>query len=259
MVENSAGYWGLMVESWDLLRGDTSKWSDRFLYRELIAEYGEPVLDVGCSTGRLVLDFLEQGIDIDGVDLSAAMLARCQEKAAARGLTPTLYQQPMHELDLPRRYRTILVSSSSFQLLTDPQQARQALARFYHHLEPGGVLVMALMIVWREGEPLETDWEVSREAARPEDGALLRRWSRSRTHPAEQLQDAEDRYEVIVDGEIVRTETHVQAPEVRWYTQEQIRQLLTEAGFTNVQIYSGFTREPAAAEDGLFTVVAQGE
>src|SRR5207253_7390676 len=106
--------------------------------RELIERYGQPALDVGCGTGRLLLDYLGAGIDIDGVDNSPEMLARCQEKAGRLGLCPALYQQSMEALALPRRYRTILVPSSSFQLVTDPEAAAAAMRRFLVHLEPGG-------------------------------------------------------------------------------------------------------------------------
>lgn len=36
-----------------------------------------------CGTGRLLLDYLAQGIDIDGVDNSPEMLALCRPDAAA--------------------------------------------------------------------------------------------------------------------------------------------------------------------------------
>jgi ubiquinone/menaquinone biosynthesis C-methylase UbiE len=256
-TQSNGGYWGLMVEMWDLLRGDTSKWADRFFYRELIEAYGEPVLDIGCSTGRLLIDYMEQGIDIDGVDLSTEMLARCRTKAAERGLRPTLYQQAMQELDLPRRYRTIIVSSSSFQLLTEPQQAREAVDRFYRHLQPGGAVVMPFMIVWQEGEPLDSGWHLSQEAIRPEDGATIRRWSRTQTDVENQLQSAEDRYEVIIEDRIVRTETHSQTPEVRWYTQDQAVQLFHEAGFVNIQLGDGFSRRAAPANATLFSLTGE--
>ena len=114
---------GMMASAWDLLRGDTSSWPDRFFYKDLILKYGQPALDVGCGTGRLLLDYLAQGIDIDGVDNSPEMLAICAEKAQQLGLHPQLFEQPMERLNLPRTYRTIIVPSSSFQLLTDLQSA----------------------------------------------------------------------------------------------------------------------------------------
>lgn len=253
----AGGYWGLMVETWDLLRGDTSRWGDRFFYIDVIRRYGEPALDIGCATGRLILDYVTQGIDIDGVDLSAGMLAVCRRKAEERGLSPVLYEQAIQDLALPRRYRTIVLSSSSFQLVTDLAKARQATQRIFDALEPGGAVILSLMLVWQPGEPLETEWEISSEQIRPEDGATIRRWSRAQTHPEEQTQDAEDRYEILVDGEVVHSETHVQKPETRWYTQEQAIDLFRSAGFVNVQALSGFSFEPAKPEDTLFCILAE--
>ena len=106
-------YKGLMAQAWDVLRGDTSSWSDRFFYLEAIAKYGQPVLDVGCGTGRLLLDFLAQGIDVDGVDNSPDMLALCRQRAERMGLKPNLFEQYMEMLNLPRQYRAILVPSRS--------------------------------------------------------------------------------------------------------------------------------------------------
>src|SRR5947209_16987213 len=94
-------YWGLKAQTWDLLRGDTSEWEDRSFYRDIILEGGQPALDVGCGTGRLLLDYLASGIDVDGVDNSPEMLALCREKAEKISLTPRLFQQSMQTLDLP--------------------------------------------------------------------------------------------------------------------------------------------------------------
>lgn len=112
-------YKGLIAEAWDVLRGDTPHWADRHFYREIIRMYGQPVLDVGCGTGRLLLDYLQQGIDIDGVDNSPEMLAICQHKADQLQLQPKLYNQYVENRELPRQYRTILIPSSTLQLITD--------------------------------------------------------------------------------------------------------------------------------------------
>ena len=43
------------------------------------------------GTGRLLLDFLADGIDAVGVDNSPEMLSRCRAKAAARGVALRVY------------------------------------------------------------------------------------------------------------------------------------------------------------------------
>ena len=116
MLQPEYEYTGLIATNWDLLRGDTSNWEDRFFYRDIINKSGQPVLDVGCGTGRLLLDYLADRVDIDGVDNSPEMLALCGEKAQKLGLRPNVYLQTMETLALPRKYRTIIVPSSSFQL-----------------------------------------------------------------------------------------------------------------------------------------------
>jgi len=248
-------YQGLLAETWDLLRGDTSQWPDRLFYREFIDQHGGRVLDVGCGTGRLLLDYLGEGIDIEGVDNSPEMLHLCRERASKLGLTPTLFQQSMEELDLPHPYRIILVPSSSFQLVTDKNNARKTMDSFYRHLEPGGILIIPFMFLWREGAPLKTDWVQDGEKERPEDGVLIRRWSRANYDLEKQLEHTETRFEMIVEGEIVSSEYHTRSPATCWYTQDQARDLYLQAGFTDLKKYSEFSRDPAQAEDRIFCVL----
>lgn len=248
-------YRGLMAQAWDVLRGDTSDWPDRAFYLARIREFGEPALDVGCGTGRLVLDYLAQGVDIDGVDNSVEMLEICRAKAAQLGLEPALFQQRMEDLDLPRRYRTICVSSSSFQLVLDPEDARRTLRRFREHLLEGGALVMPFLVLGRPGWPLEEAW--TKEAVRPGDGVLVRRRAWARYDPQTQLEHTRDVYELVRDGEVIASETHERSPATRGYTLEQALELLAETAFDVRSVGGGFTDRAYDPEhDDLFTITA---
>jgi len=247
-------YWGLLVSTWDLFRGDTSGWPDRPFYLDLIRRYGEPALDVGCGTGRLLLDYLAQGIDIDGADDSPEMLAGCRDRAAAAGLVANLYQQKMEALALPRRYRTIIVPSSSFQLLADPDAARRAMASFAAHLEMGGALVMPF--IDRAGlAPSDGETRV-RERVRPEDGATIRRTTTSMFDDASGTESSIDVFEVIADGLVVHREEHRHDHEVRWYSRADTLALFTDVGLSVAEVRSGFTDRPATAQEEIFTVIA---
>ena len=108
-------------------------------YRRYVEE--GPTLDVACGTGRLLVPWLEAGLDVDGCDVSADMIELCRERAERAGLAPTLFVQPMHELEPPRSYRTIVVCGA-FGIGSTRDQDAEALARFHRYLEPGGTLVL---------------------------------------------------------------------------------------------------------------------
>lgn len=218
-------------------------------------QFGQPALDVGCGTGRIVLDFLAEGVDIDGVDNAPEMLAICRDKAEKLGLSASLFEQAMETLDLPRRYRTLLVPSSSFQLVTDPRAAAETMRRFFRLLEPGGALIMPFSFAWQEGQPLETEWDLVFEKTRPEDGATVRRWAKERYTPGNRQWHTEDRYEVVREGIVIATEHHRRSPAGRWYTQAQAVELYRDVGFTDVRLLREFTETPATPEDALWCVL----
>ena len=258
MTGEDDAYHGLAVSSWDLWRDDTAGWPDRAVFRDVIARSGTPVLDLGCATGRLLLDYLDDGIDIDGVDASAQMLDLVRAKARRDGLPqPALHRQRLEELSLPRRYATILGASSALQLVTEPAAVQEATRRILDHLRPKGTFAGSFAFEWRPGEPLDTGWELLFEKRRPPDGAIVRSWTREWREPEHQLWHVEQRFEVERDGEVVESEHHRRSPEGRWYTQSQAVELLSSTGFVDVELFHGFTPEPVHPDDRLFWFTAR--
>jgi SAM-dependent methyltransferase len=245
-------YVGLMAEAWDALRGDTSAWPDRAWFREVIRQRGEPVLDVGTGTGRLLLDFLADGIDIDGVDNAPEMLERLHAKAAAAGLDVDgrVHLGRMQSLRLSRRYRTIIVPSSSFQLLLEPDDAAEAMRRFFGLLLPGGTLAMPFIVM---DKPYDQHW--TREATL-EDGSRIRRTSSATFDPATGIEGTDDLYEVFEDGRLVRTEQFVRPRATRAYSRDQARALYEAAGFQDLEWGADFASDDREADE-VFTIVGR--
>ena len=52
-------------------------------YRNLAGEVDGPTLEVGVGTGRIYLELLADGVDIDGIDVSPAMIDQLREYAAS--------------------------------------------------------------------------------------------------------------------------------------------------------------------------------
>ena len=250
-------YSGLKARTWDALRGDTSDWADRAFYLDLIEERGEPVLDVGCGTGRLLLDFLAIGIDIDGVEISPDMIGILRAKADAAGidLADRITVTAMERMELPRRYRVILVPSSSFQLLTEPSAAAAAMRRFRDHLEPNGTLAMPWIDIGKD-YPGGAEDRRTREITEP-DGAILRLTYRGWFDPATGLEHTDERFVRLIDGDVVEDEHILRSPATRQYDREAIRSLHEETGFGVSEWLSGFTRRPASPDDRIVTTLAR--
>ena len=137
MSRVSLAYTGIVAETYDLLVTNDAI-GDAEYFRAVIRDRGEPALEIGCGTGRLLLDYVADGLDVEGVDPSPDMLRICRRKMEQRGLTVTVHMQAMQSLDLARRFQTLFVPAGSFMLLTDRGDAEHALARFYAHLGPRG-------------------------------------------------------------------------------------------------------------------------
>ncbi len=130
-------HYGLMARWWAEfnLDGPEIDWFRPFV------EAGQPALDAACGTGRLLVPYLAAGFDVDGSDISPDMLGHVRERCEREGIPPpNLYAQAMHELDLPRRYRTIIVCGG-FGLGGHREHDVEGLRRIYEHLEPGGTFV----------------------------------------------------------------------------------------------------------------------
>jgi len=153
-------HYGLIAKTWKEFSADTPEFP--FLERQ-IESYDQPVLNLACRTGRLLLPFLRAGIDIDGCDISGDMLGFLEEKAIGEGLSPRLYEQPMHELDLPRKYKTIYICGS-FGLAGSRRLDQETLLRCLNHLDDGGSLVFNIYPEYADVKSW-MDWlKVHREA-----------------------------------------------------------------------------------------------
>jgi SAM-dependent methyltransferase len=118
--------------------------ADLPLWRELADERGGPVLDVGCGTGRVALDLAVRGHEVVGVDADPVLVAALEERASAAGLTASALAADARALALDRRFPLALLPMQVVQLLGGPRGRASMLTAVARHLEPGGLLAIAL-------------------------------------------------------------------------------------------------------------------
>ncbi len=255
-------HYGLVAEWWAEFNTD----GPEIDYFGRFVEQGQPALDAGCGTGRLLLPWLRAGFDVDGCDVSADMIALCREWARREGFEPTLLVQPLHALDPPRRYKTIIVCGV-LGLGTTRAQDQEGLERILRRLAPGGTLVLDNEVPyahaprWRRwakadrGE-LPAPWPESGDRRQAADG--LEYELRSRTvavDPLDQTHTLEIRARKWVDGELVATEEYPLS--MRAYFRDELLLMLERAGFHDIDVRGGYTDEAPTPDHEFLVYIAR--
>ncbi|MCL2732461.1 MAG: class I SAM-dependent methyltransferase [Actinomycetia bacterium] len=99
---------------------------------------GGPVTDVGCGAGRISDWLRKAGLDVEGIDLSAGMLAAARRDYPGLRFT----EGDMLALDLPEESRAGIVAWYSIIHLPR-ERVPDAFAGFRRVLRPGGYLQLA--------------------------------------------------------------------------------------------------------------------
>ncbi len=266
--EPQTWHYGLMAQHWAEFENHSNDAPEIVYYRQSIGRFGQPALDVACGTGRLLLPYLRAGLDVDGVDISADMVALCRQKAEAEGLSPTLTVQPMHALDLPRRYRTIYVCGS-FGIGGTREQDAQALRRFYAHLLPGGVLLLDHQMPYGERSAwawqdwiaenrrrLDPEFWTEAEVEQTADGREFRsRFRMADLNPLKQVMVQQTHIEVWQDGQMMTQEERTLTSNI--YFMHEMLLLLRAAGFVDLAVEGDYTRDKATPEHNMLVFVAR--
>ena len=258
-------HYGLIAEYWALFNDDFRPHEIPY-FRRFIEDDGEPALDVGCGSGRLLIPYLREGLDVDGCDVSGDMIAVCKDKAEREGVTPNLYVQPMHALALPRRYRTIYVCGA-FGLGSSRSEDIEALDRFRDHLEPGGTLLLDIEVPyadpmhWKywlaeERGALPLPERPTRERRRASDGREYALGSRLvAVDPLDQSYTLEMRAERWRDDVLEAEEIH--RLDARCYFVHELRLLLERAGFGDIVVHGDHVVADPTPDDEFVVFVAR--
>ncbi|MFQ5512994.1 MAG: class I SAM-dependent DNA methyltransferase [Myxococcota bacterium] len=222
-------------------------------YRELAREAQGPVLELACGTGRVLLEIAKQGIPCTGLDASPRMLSALRRKE----FPPTLRLvcAPMQDFDLGEvRYSLIFSAFRGFQHLYTHEDQLACLACVRRHLAPGGRFAF---------DVFSPDPERSRLAHEPEaedvrfemDGETIIRLTAVERDLDRRLLTARMRYERRSGNEVIDSE-RIDIP-MRYFSADELRALMTEAGFDHVTLHGNFDRRPYAEGSPEIIVVAR--
>ena len=118
--------------------------ADLPVWIELADELGSPVLDLGGGTGRVALELAGRGHAVTALDAEPELVRELAARARSASRPVEAVTADARSFSLGRRFPLVLAPMQLAQLLGGRHGRERMLGRVREHLEPGGLLAVAL-------------------------------------------------------------------------------------------------------------------
>ncbi|MFQ5553458.1 MAG: class I SAM-dependent methyltransferase [Thermoplasmata archaeon] len=254
-MESNVEFYERSARYYDLIYGSIVDYErEGTLLEEVFQRYAERpirrVLDLGSGTGNHALVLASRGYDVLGIDRSEAFVAVAREKARERPAGPRFVVGDMRELSMEDQFDAIISMFGAFGHVPRGE-AGDALRRFRHRLEPGGILAFEW---WNEPGTRDgyQDW-LEREG----EGIRLIRMGKSRVDREAHTLEITLKH-VVLRGDRL-DDTFTERALMALYEVEVMEGLLSHAGLTPVAMldWTRKTLEPSRPDDLRALAVAR--
>lgn len=230
--------------------------ADVDLYVNFATAVGDPILELGCGTGRLIEPLLAAGFRVTGLDASESMLDRARTRlGTASGYT--LFQDDMRMAGQAPGgpFGMVLIPLNGLLHLETPEAQRAALGGAWQALDPRGQLVIDVMNPTPEslrdltaGVQHEGAWTLA-------DGRTVAKFSARHLNAADQRLDTTVWYDLVSpNGALVRVRT---AFPLRYVHRAELELMLELGGFVDIKVYGGYDLEAFGDQSDRLIVTAE--
>jgi SAM-dependent methyltransferase len=108
-------------------------------WADVACRSGGPRLEMMCGTGRISIALLRQGIAVEGLDYSRAMLDVFRSRAAQAGVQAVLYHADARDFELNKAYGLIFIAFHSIAEVVDNEDKLRVFRQVRRHLAEEGV------------------------------------------------------------------------------------------------------------------------
>ncbi len=240
-------FYGVCAAYYDADYAAVPRRDDVDLYVDLAREHGGPVLEMGCGSGRVLLPVARAGVEVTGLDLSAAMLDRLRDSLAAEPAAVRrrvrLVEGDLRSADAGGPFALVTAPFRVVQHLLERADQRAWLRNAARHLAPGGALVFDVFQPDFEQIADSPAASIDLERTDPASGRTVRRLAWVHHRPEEQVFDLRFEWLTEAPGGGGRV---IQAAEttVRWFTRAELENLLELEGLAATEVWGDFARTP---------------
>lgn len=223
---------------------DEAAYADWFQYAtKFIKNKDGKLLELAGGAGRLAIQLKQAGYDdISVLDLSTEMLALAAQHSQEAELDLPLIEGDMREWsDFDERFATITSFADSFNYLANEDETLMAFKQVAEHLEDGGQFLFDVISPW------QTDVYYPGYMYNWHDDETAFMWSSYVVEEQPHTVEHELTFFVYnedIDGFQQLQEVHTE----RTYSLDTYKRLLTEAGFTNIEVTADFGRSEVTDE-----------
>lgn len=243
-----------LAASYDGLTTDVDYAAIAGFYEDLLLREGlrpRQVLDLACGTGSLSLELAKRGYEVLGSDQSEDMLTvacdKCGELDPEGTIRPPFFIcQSMEDLELPEPVDWVVSCLDAIDYITDPAACAQVFRRVWQSLRPGGIFTFDV----NTPEKLRAlDGQVFLDEN--EDSYCV--WRAEFDEEENCCYYGMDLFQRRGDLWERSFEEHAEYA----YSAGQLTDMLTAAGFTDIQVYGEWRLEPPGPGEQRLVLTAR--
>ncbi|MCK5051979.1 MAG: class I SAM-dependent methyltransferase [Candidatus Cloacimonetes bacterium] len=229
----------------------TKQREDIRIWKALTNEFGGPILELCCGSGRITQELVNDGHHIFAIDNSIEMLDILKAKNLPN---LEILKSDMTTFKLDRRFKFAIISYSSFQQLLTLEEQIKCLSNIHDHLEDGGVLAMDINPRICEGEEILLRTH-SYTAEYPINNSIVTMYTSHSIDRINQIKHWRDEYlEIAENGEERKTYVDISLKEC---SKDYMKLLFEKSNFEIINIYGDFDKGEVTEDSENLVYVAQ--